>query len=336
MKSMKNYTATNKVVTEATDLYNKGGIQITRYSAGKGNLGVQISTGFKKYIQVTEPQMKTLASILPKLQKELRKDLKANNMDPSDDAEQSDDDEMQEGYYKDKEIKKQDKKMGNTQEAGNAFTMALKAAREKGDDTFVVAGKKYKCEDFDDDGVIEDASNDKSDDGEGLDKVNPKSAKKKFADRKDKDIDNDGDVDDSDKFLHKRRKAIGKSMKDEPKGEKDETAKMSPKKESTIRSRLLSIWEDAAGANRKKDQNRDKGGDATSGSAKKMKDGHPINGDRDNITDYDEKGHDDATKAGRVVKAKAKARNSGDATNSGDQNVINKVKEAYASMYNKD
>ena len=36
------------------------------------------------------------------------------------------------------------------------------------------------------------------------------------------------------------------------------------------------------------------------------------------------------------VKAKAKARNSGDATNSGDQNVINKVKEAYASMYNKD
>ena len=327
----------NKVVTEATDLYNKGGIQITRYSAGKGKLGVQISTGYQKYIQVTEPQMKTLASILPKLQKELRKDLKANNMDPSDDADQTDDDEMQEGYYKDKEIKKQDKKMGNTRE-GNAFTMALKAAKEKGDDEFVIAGKKYKVEDYTEEGVKvkkEDASNDKSDDGEGLDKVNPKSAKKKFADRKDKDIDNDGDVDDSDKFLHKRRKAIGKSMKDEPKGEKDETAKINPKKESTIRSKLLSIWEDAAGAKRKKDQNRDEGGDATSGSAKKMKDGHPIN-DKDNITDYDKKGHDDASKAGRAVKAKAKARSSGDAINSGDQNVINKVKEAYASMYNKD
>ena len=34
--------------------------------------------------------------------------------------------------------------------------------------------------------------------------------KKKFADRKDKDIDNDGDVDSSDKYLHKRRKAVSK------------------------------------------------------------------------------------------------------------------------------
>ena len=38
--------------------------------------------------------------------------------------------------------------------------------------------------------VEEDASNDKSDDGEGLDKADPKAAKKKFKDRKDKDIDN--------------------------------------------------------------------------------------------------------------------------------------------------
>ena len=32
--------------------------------------------------------------------------------------------------------------------------------------------------------TAEDASNDKSDDGEGLDKVDPKAAKKKFKDRK--------------------------------------------------------------------------------------------------------------------------------------------------------
>ena len=45
-----------------------------------------------------------------------------------------------------------------------------------------------------------------------MDAVQPKAVKKKFKDRKDKDIDNDGDVDDSDKFLHKRRKAISKAV----------------------------------------------------------------------------------------------------------------------------
>ena len=62
---------------------------------------------------------------------------------------------------------------------------------------------------------MEDASNDKSDDGEGLDKVDPKAVKKKFKDRKDKDIDNDGDTDDSDEYMHKKRKAISKSIEKE-------------------------------------------------------------------------------------------------------------------------
>ena len=46
-----------------------------------------------------------------------------------------------------------------------------------------------------------------------LDPVNPTAVKKKFDDRKDKDIDNDGDVDSTDKYLHKRRKAISKAVK---------------------------------------------------------------------------------------------------------------------------
>ena len=48
-----------------------------------------------------------------------------------------------------------------------------------------------------------------------LDPVNKVAVKKKFDDRKDKDIDNDGDVDSTDKYLHKRRKAISKAISKE-------------------------------------------------------------------------------------------------------------------------
>ena len=76
----------------------------------------------------------------------------------------------------------------------------------------------------------EDASNDKSDDGKGLDKADPKAAKKKFADRKDKDIDNDGDTDDSDEYLHKKRKAITKAIAKEIKEKsKDYVLAVNPK-----------------------------------------------------------------------------------------------------------
>jgi len=50
---------------------------------------------------------------------------------------------------------------------------------------------------------------------EATDPVDPKELKGKLKDRKDADIDNDGDVDDSDKFLHKRRKAIAKALSKE-------------------------------------------------------------------------------------------------------------------------
>src|SRR6056300_1724279 len=49
---------------------------------------------------------------------------------------------------------------------------------------------------------------------EALDPVNKDAVKKKFDDRKDKDIDNDGDTDSTDKYLHKRRAAISKNIKE--------------------------------------------------------------------------------------------------------------------------
>lgn len=48
-----------------------------------------------------------------------------------------------------------------------------------------------------------------------MDPVDKDELKGKHADRDDKDIDNDGDVDGSDKYLHKKRKAISKAINDD-------------------------------------------------------------------------------------------------------------------------
>ena len=55
---------------------------------------------------------------------------------------------------------------------------------------------------------------------EKLDKVDPTKVEPgdDFEDREDKDIDNDGDTDDSDEYLHKKRQAISKAIKKESKG----------------------------------------------------------------------------------------------------------------------
>ena len=98
--------------------------------------------------------------------------------------------------------------------------------------------------------------NDKSDDGDGLDAVQPKAVKKKFADRKDKDIDNDGDVDDSDKFLHKRRKAVSKSM-----GE----ALVS------VAESVRAMWDEAAKKTEAQDMEQDKDGDGMDDDGKAKK-----------------------------------------------------------------
>ena len=64
-----------------------------------------------------------------------------------------------------------------------------------------------------------------------LDPVNDKENDKKFKDRKDKDIDNDGDVDDSDEYLHNRRAKVdneidgGEKPADNAGDEKDDKKK---------------------------------------------------------------------------------------------------------------
>ena len=119
------------------------------------------------------------------------------------------------------------KERGEKPKDENNFVYAAKMAKKNGEKTFTIGGKEYDVEE-----ALkknEDNTNDKSDDGDGLDKVQPKAVKKKFADRKDKDIDNDGDVDSSDKFLHKRRKAISKAMKNE-----------------SLKETVIAMWQEAA------------------------------------------------------------------------------------------
>ena len=211
-------------------------------------------------------------------------------------------------------------------EEGNAFTKALMAAREKGDATFTVAGKSYKCEDYDEEGNVKEA----------MDPVNPKAAKKDFKDRKDKDIDNDGDVDSSDEYLHKKRKAISKSKgknEDEPNGDNGETATMNPKKESkvnkesTIRDRLLSIWEDAAGAKRT-------AGATPPENVDGGKDGKSPRKDMRNAHSAEKKGEagkeaDDSDAAEKSTKPAAMR---GNDNNMGDRQIINKIANAYKTL----
>ena len=74
---------------------------------------------------------------------------------------------------------------------------------------------------------IPEEDDDKS--GKKLDPVDKNAVKKKFKDRKDQDLDNDGDTDSSDKFLHKKRKAITKAIRNT--SESGKKVKLSGKKE---------------------------------------------------------------------------------------------------------
>ena len=167
---------------------------------------------------------------------------------------------------------------------------------------------------------------------EAMDDVDKGALKGKHKDRKDKDIDNDGDVDSSDKYLHKRRKAISKSIK---KDKKEGDVEMNPKldkgskensveqKESTIRQKLLAVLENKQTKGATKPETMD---DKLKGKGAKDMVNQPKE-----VDDTEAKGHDDASKAGKVTKP-AKPRNGGDQVRSGDQKMVNKVVDALKGM----
>jgi hypothetical protein len=92
-------------------------------------------------------------------------------------------------------------------EPGEYFVVSAK--KPKNDPT---KGKSLKTESVETEGkfarnIVEKMKEKK------MDKVNKFELKGDFADRKDKDIDNDGDTDSSDEYLHARRKKIAAAIK---------------------------------------------------------------------------------------------------------------------------
>ena len=174
---------------------------------------------------------------------------------------------------------------------------------------------------------------------EAMDPVNHKALKGKHKDRDDTDIDNDGDTDASDKYLHKRRKAISKNVKggDEvemnPKKKKDKGAATAnadaEMAESTLPSVYARILENRAAHYKKAAPAQDKE-DGMAPMTKKAKADMEAGAKMD---DTEEKGHVDAAKAGRAGPGRKPRRND---NMKGDKAIIpsaTKMKEAFDAVY---
>jgi len=222
-------------------------------------------------------------------------------------------DKKEEGYYKDKQIKAQDKAMGAKP------VPAPKKESKIRESLLAVLGEKFDKSNkasihipMGADGI------DKSEHGKIKKDVSKVGAKVKFH--------SNGDL-----SYHGSDHSLSGALKQHHPDDKqmsDLNHHKSGKSDHSYKKEDVDISEDAAhtkGATKPEDKVR-------GNSNKKMMDAHgkPTDAGFD-----DEEGHDDAAKAGRAG-PKAKARNSGDATNNGDKKVINKVKEAYASMYEKE
>jgi hypothetical protein len=183
-----------------------------------------------------------------------------------------------------------------------------------------------------------------------LDPVDDKANDKKFKDRKDKDIDNDGDVDSSDEYLHKRRAATddaidggkkpAKNAKKEEEveddeGEEKEAPKVAGKKDDKKKvasnaktaeiskigeatEELIGMLESAA-KQQKSNATKPEGiMDKESPKSKEFADAHKKSEKK--YEDDEEDGHDKTFKAGEATKAKSGKRPQDNA--SGDNKVV--------------
>lgn len=195
---------------------------------------------------------------------------------------------------------------------------------------------------------------------EAMDAVNKKALKKDFDDRKDKDIDNDGDVDKSDEYLHNRRKAVSKAVAKEANGDmengedekeinvninmngkkkkkngnsdnngnNDNDVEMNPKvsnmkkaeQKESFRDKLLSVIE-AKQPNDSGTEPESADNNLKGAGAKKMKADVEQGAE---VRDDDEKGHDDVSKAQRAGPGPKPRPNDNKA---GDKNIVNPVKK---------
>lgn len=149
---------------------------------------------------------------------------------------------------------------------------------------------------------------------EKMDPVDKKALKKDFDDRDDKDIDNDGEVDDSDEYLHKRRQAISKKTSKDGK-----TAEISKIGEA-FEEMWAALQEAAEPASRKKNATPPEAIDSKeSPKSKEFIAKHAVE------VEDEEETHQTATDAGRATKPAA-AR-PGD-NKAGDKNIVNPVQGA--------
>lgn len=186
--------------------------------------------------------------------------------------------------------------------------------------------------------TLPDAPWDKEKQKEAMDPVDKKELKGKHADRDDKDIDNDGDVDSSDEYLHKRRKAITKNTKgagirkrikdkmkpkdeDEvvmnPKGKKDDTQMSQEKVEWTVYDRIIEKREMHMKGATKPEEMHDK-----SKSSKGAMD--MLNTPKD-VVDNPEASGDDVKKASQAGPNGAARKND---NKSGDKAIMKKPEDA--------
>lgn len=159
---------------------------------------------------------------------------------------------------------------------------------------------------------------------EAMDPVNKKELKGSHADRKDKDIDNDGDVDKSDSYLHNRRKTIKKAM---GKGSSDEV-EMSPTKKGNKTSSMAAeelLPPVYARIMEKRDKHM-KGAtepeDIMSKESPKSKEFADMHKKDITPDDTEKKGHQDASAAGRKGPA---AKHRPNDNKAGDKSIVNPV-----------